>query len=330
MAGGHGRTAESDRGGRRWYRGDCHVHSLASHGGELTPEQVVGEARAAGLDFLVATEHNTAESHTAWVDCADEDLLVVLGQEVMTPTGHWLALGLAPGQVVDWRYRAGDGAVERYLVQVHEAGGLCVAAHPQAPYPSGTFMFRYEGFDAVEVWNGQWESELPWNADNPAALAEWSRGLPAGISSGRWRPAVGNSDTHLTGQIGAPHTVVLADELRADAVLAGIRAGRCWIAESPSIDLMVRAAAGGCEAGIGDRLAARGETAVVRADVRGVPSGVVSFHTACGTVHHAELPATGSDIVHWDANADESGFVRVEVRHAGGRMAALSNPIVLI
>jgi hypothetical protein len=191
------------------------------------------------------------------------------------------------------------------------------------------FMFPYDGFDAVEVWNGQWESDLPWDANNPAALAEWSRGLPADISSGRWRPAVGNSDTHLTGQVGAPHTVVRADDLRADAVLAGIRAGRSWIAESRSVDLRVRATAGGREAGIGDRLAARGKTTVVRVEVRGVPSGVVSFHTEAGAVHRARLPDTRWGAVDWDTNAEESGFVRIEVRHPGGRMAALSNPIVL-
>ena len=28
-----------------WYRGDCHVHSVASSGGELTPEQLAADAR---------------------------------------------------------------------------------------------------------------------------------------------------------------------------------------------------------------------------------------------------------------------------------------------
>ncbi|QHZ00065.1 hypothetical protein SSPS47_33755 [Streptomyces sp. S4.7] len=34
---------------------------------------------------------------------------------------------------------------------------------------------------------------------------------------------MGNSDTHLEGQIGIPHTVVLAEELSTAAILAGIR-----------------------------------------------------------------------------------------------------------
>jgi predicted metal-dependent phosphoesterase TrpH len=92
--------------GRGWYRGDCHVNSARSHGGELTPEQLAAAARASGLDFIAITEHNTADTHGAWGQLAGDDLLVILGQEAATLTGHWLALGIGPGQVVEWRYGA--------------------------------------------------------------------------------------------------------------------------------------------------------------------------------------------------------------------------------
>lgn len=89
--------------GRGWYRGDCHVHSARSHGAELTPEQLAAAARASRLDFMAITEHNTADTHGAWRRLAGDDLLVILGQEATTQTGHWLALGIRPGQVVEWR-----------------------------------------------------------------------------------------------------------------------------------------------------------------------------------------------------------------------------------
>ncbi|WP_199827531.1 CehA/McbA family metallohydrolase [Streptomyces xylophagus] len=317
------------RGGG-WYRGDCHVHSMSSHGGELTPERLAGEARAAGLDFLAATEHNNADTHGVWGRYAGDDLLVVLGQEVTTRTGHWLALGVRPGQVVEWRYGAGDGLVDRHLDEVHRVGGLCVVAHPHAPYDSGTFMYPYQGFDVVEVWNGPWSSDLPWQADNEAALAEWGRGLDAGIRGGRWRPAMGNSDTHLSGQIGIPQTVVRAEELSTDAVLAGIRAGRSWIAESAAVELSFTVSAGAQRVGVGGQLESCDEPVVARVGVRGVPSGVVSFHTGAGEVHVGSLPAAGVGTLEWRTGAAESAaFVRVEVRHPGGGMAALSNPIIL-
>ncbi|MER7459332.1 CehA/McbA family metallohydrolase [Micromonospora sp. NPDC126480] len=325
MAIGHGRAAGRGRG---WYRGDCHVHSVHSHGGELTAEQLAAAARAAGLDFVATTEHNNSRGHEDWLRYAGDDLLVILGQEVTTQTGHWLALGVAPGQVVDWRYGVRDDAIGQYLDHVRQAGGVCVAAHPYAPYPGGTLMYPYRWFDTVEVWNGLWASDLPWNADNEAALAEWGRRLAFDVARGRWRPAMGNSDVHLEGQLGTPHTVVFAEELSSDAILAGIRAGRSWIAESAAVELAFVATAGERSAGVGERLESRGESVAVRVRVAGVPSGVVSLHTERGTVCREQLPVDGG-FVEWRTTADEAGFVRTEVRHPDGRMAALSNPIVV-
>jgi hypothetical protein len=315
--------------GRAWYRVDCHVHSVLSRGGELTIEQLAAGARAVGLDVIATTEHNTSQAHGLWGFHAGDDLLVILGQEVVTGTGHWLALGVEPGQVVEWGYRVRDEVIDRHRAQVHDVGGLCVAAHPHAPYMSGDFMYPYQGFDAVEVWNGLWTSDRPWNADNEAALAEWGRSLAAEIHRGRWRPAVGNSDTHLAGQIGTPHTVVLAEELSTDAVLAGIRAGRSWIAESLAVELSLVVSAGGRGVGIGQRLEMGDEPALVRVDVQGAPSSTVSFHTDRGKAHRESLPGDGSGVVEWRTSTAESTFVRVEVRHPGGHMAALSNPIIL-
>ncbi|GIJ80442.1 hypothetical protein SAMN05443287_10445 [Micromonospora phaseoli] len=315
--------------GRGWYRGDFHTHTVLSHGGELTTPHLAAAARDVGLDVIATTEHNTAAGHGDWGRYAGDDLLVILGQEVTTRTGHWLALGLEPGQLVDWRYGVRDDAIDRHLTQVRRSGGLCVAAHPYAPYPSGTLAYPYRWFDAVEVWNGQWTSELPWNADNEAALAEWGRNLAHDIHQGRWWPVLGNSDVHLAGQLGTPHTVVFAAELSVEAVLAGLRTGRSWIAESTTVSLDVTATTGDRAAGIGERLHSGGAPIVVRVAVAGVPSGIVSLHTEQGVAHRQPLPADGTGTVEWRTTAGDSGFVRVEIRHPNRRMAALTNPVIL-
>lgn len=271
-----------------WYRGDIHVHSLRSVAGEMTVDELVAAARLAGLDFIAVTEHNAlAEGLPAGVEP-----LVIAGREVVTPDGHWLEVG----------------------------DGLRVVAHPCAPYPSGTFRGSYDGFGAVEVWNGRWASDLPWQADNEAALAGWGRGLADGVRRGRWLPAVGNSDAHLHGQLGTPHNVVRA--ARTDAVLAGVRAGRSWIAESAAVRLSLTA--GG--AGIGERVDSGGKPVAVRLSVAGVPSGVVTLHTEDGPVCREVLPAGGEATVSRQCAAE---FVRAEIRHPDGRMAALTNPVVL-
>ncbi|MEV7122311.1 CehA/McbA family metallohydrolase [Kitasatospora griseola] len=302
-----------------WYRGDCHVHSVHSDG-ELTPAELAAAARAAGLDFLAVTEHNRAARAGTWDRLGGEDLLILLGQEVTTRTGHWLALGLRPGQLVDWRHRVGEPPFRRALREVRAAGGLSVAAHPHAPYPGGDLMFPLEAFDAVEVWNGAWASDRPWNADNAAAHAEWGRRLAAGVRAGHWQPALGNSDTHLAGQLGTPQTVVFADGLSAPAILAALRAGRSWIAESAAVHLEFTAEADGRAAGVGEHLATAGRPVELRLELAGVADPQVRVHTERG-----KAP--------WEAgrriSAAETCFVRMEVRHPDGRTAALTNPILL-
>jgi len=318
--------------GAGWYHGDCHVHTRRSHGGELTPQQLTAAAREMGLDFLVITEHNAASTPEEWAPFASDDLLIIAGQEVVTETGHWLALGLEPDQVIDRR----AGLVDHGAAQVHQVGGLCVVAHPHAPYPSGTFTHPMHGFDAVEVWNGPWSSDLPWQADNETALAQWGHALAQwghalaiDLHQGRWRPAVGNSDVHLPGQLGTPQTVVHTEDLSAAGILAGIRAGRCWITESAEIGLSVTAHADDQHAGIGQSLGTGGQSVLVDVTVSGVPSGTVTLHTDRGQVHRDVLPDNGTGSLEWSTTAAESAFVRVEVRHPSGYLAALTNPIIL-
>jgi hypothetical protein len=124
--------------------------------------------------------------------------------------------------------------------------------------------------------------------------------------------------------------VVLAESLTAGAVLAGIRVGRSWIAAATDVSLSVTATTGGRSAGIGERLAAPPDAPVlVRVEVRGGPSGTVSLHTERGQVHRESLAGDGVGTVEWSTTPADAGFVRIEVRHNGGHMAALSNPVLL-
>jgi hypothetical protein len=50
----------------------------------------------------------------------------------------------------------------------------------------------------------------------------------------RWIPAVGDSDSHKEGQvIDLPQNVVLADDLRRDAILSAVRPGGCTSQSPP-------------------------------------------------------------------------------------------------
>ena len=316
--------------GRAWYRGDMHLHTVHSDGQRL-PAEVAAGARAAQLDYIVSTDHNTSSSAAVWGDFAGPDLLIINGEEITTRNGHYTALGLPPGKWIDWRYRAVDGALPRFLRDIHQSGALAVAAHPYAPCIGCAWKFGYDQLDGIEVWNG------PWTLDDEVAVSTWDNLLVAGARSGKWTPAVGDSDAHSAPQvIGLPQNVVLAHGLDRTSILAGVKAGRLWIAESAAVDLTFEASTGSRTAGIGERLAVPDDDLVtVTLTVDGAPGCGVRLITDQGQRVADALPASGPGTVTWTTTPRNARYVRAEVRRpqpsatTPDTMVALTNPIFL-
>jgi len=323
--------------GTRWVRGDCHLHTVYSDG-VRSPGQMAAAARTGGLDFIISTDHNTTSSHRQWATHAGEDLVIGLGEEVTTRNGHWLALGLPPERLIDWRFRAGSDGFAVAAAQVRELGGLAVAAHPFAPCLGCRFKHDLTHAHAVEVWNG------PWTLDDEAAVLAWDNLLVSGRA--RWLPAMGNSDSHaIDDRVGLPQTVVLVGELSVDAIIGGLRAGRSWIAESAGVELSFTATATMTRpplppAGIGGQVLAADDAVVhLSLDVDGVAHGLLVLVTDQGVVRRARCDAAGHGELRWRTSPGRSRYVRAEVRRPGpdddaanalpGPMAAMTNPIWL-
>ncbi|MEU4926512.1 CehA/McbA family metallohydrolase [Streptomyces yokosukanensis] len=319
--------------GRAWYRGDCHLHSWYSDG-RRTPAEIAALARAAGLDFINSSDHNTHSSHPHWADQAGDDLLIMLGEEVTTRNGHVVALGTEPGTFVDWRYRARDNRWARFARDIRRAGGLVVPAHPHATCVGCGWKFGFAEADAVEVWNG------PYTPDDEVTLADWDNQLVASVRQGRaWLPAMGNSDAHRDPDaVGMPQTVVLADDLSRAAIQEGIRAGRSYVAESKNVALDFTVTGGrGQRAGIGERLEVAADSPVtVRLEISGAPRCSVRFVTDQGVLFTSDpLPVSGTGTVEWRTTPSYAAYVRAEVRHetalgpVPGALAAFTNPVFL-
>ncbi|MGY5126223.1 CehA/McbA family metallohydrolase [Streptomyces nigrescens] len=318
--------------GRAWYRGDNHLHSVHSDG-KRTPAEIAALARAAGLDFINTSEHNTTSAHRAWDGLWGDDLLILTGEEVTTRNGHVLAMGTDPGVFIDWRYRARDNAFGKYARAIRRAGGLVIPAHPHATCIGCNWKFGLTEADAVEVWNG------PYTPDDEITLAEWDNTLVA-HAQGRadWLPAVGHSDAHRDPDVvGLPQTVVLADDLSRRALQDGVRAGRVWIAESSKVDLSFSVTGErGEHAGIAERLAvSRTAKVTARLTVSGALGCTVSFLTDQGRLYSTPLPPSGDGTVSWQTTPDYAAYIRAEVRHPSttpglpGPMAAMTNPVFL-
>jgi hypothetical protein len=307
-----------------WYRGDLHTHTVHSDGRRRIAEMAAA-ATSTGLDFIVSTDHNTSSANRAWAAAASDDLQVVAGEEVTTRHGHWLAIGLPPGGWVDWRYAPRDGVFAGYAARVRADGGLVVAAHPSVPLPGCAWAFGFADVDAMEVWNGLW------NVDDELSLRIWHQLL----RQGRRIAAVGGSDSHTSSQpVGRPQTVVHARSLTTPDLIEGLRCGRCYVAESNAVSLVLNASRddGATPAGPGETLAVPAGAAVtVTARVSCAPDASVALVTDGGCVGRAKTDASGDGRLTWTTAGGQARFVRVEVRRRATfpSMVAISNPVWL-
>jgi hypothetical protein len=310
--------------GARWYRGDLHLHTVHSDG-ERDLDEMAAAAQAAGLDFIVSTDHNTNSANRVWPACLTGGLLAIPGEEVTTRHGHWLAVGLGSHGWVDWRYGPSDGVFPRFAAEVRQAGGLVVAAHPSVPLPGTAWEFGFDHVDALEVWNGRW------NLDDELSLRVWQRLL----RQGRRVAAVSGSDSHGVHQpVGSPQTVVHADGLSVPAIIDGLRCGRSYLARSCDVALELTAACPSSEgvAGPGQTLRVpRGRPVTVTAVISGAPDANVALITAAGCAGRGGVDRSGRARLRWELDAESAGFARLEVREAQrrslGAMVALTNPV---
>ncbi len=103
-------------------RGAWHVHTTRSDGRGTLPE-VLAAARAAGLQFVVVTDHNVlAPEDAGWHD----GVLVIEASEASSRFGHVIAVGLP--RALTLAERNGEP-----LEVIAAQGGLAVLAHPFHP-----------------------------------------------------------------------------------------------------------------------------------------------------------------------------------------------------
>jgi hypothetical protein len=144
--------------------GVVHVHTTFSDGGG-TPAELVAAARAAGLQFVVITDHNNLDAKP--FEGFHDGVLFIVGTEVSTASGHILGLGIP-----DPAFRFSGDAGEA-LDDIRTLGGFAFAAHPLSPREE----FRFTAWDLP----GPWGLEIL-NGDSEWRESGWRRLLWTGVS----------------------------------------------------------------------------------------------------------------------------------------------------
>jgi len=244
--------------GRRWYKGDFHVHSAESGDATASFDQIAALARMRGLDFVNLSDHNT-DSHLALAaaaQAAHPDLLLLRGAEITTYAGHGNAVGL--GAYVDHRIGFEGRTIAGVLDDVAAQGAVFLVNHPSLDLGTSCIGCPWTHADTpwdrvtgLEVITGKWD--VVERLFVPGAMALWDDLAAQGFRIA----AVGGSDDHRAGagtgandsMIGSPTTLVLADELSEAAILDGLRRGRTIVQLRGPDDPMVELRLGAAEIG---------------------------------------------------------------------------------
>ena len=343
------------RTGPGWYRGDLHTHSGHSDGscdslsGRRVPCPVfrtLEAARAAGLDFIALTEHNSTSvfPELRALQAYYDTLLVLPGREITTFQGHANVFGVTsplPFQLGSARAPTLDAVLDA----VEAEGGLLSINHPGMPSGEACIGCGWTApvpdcrrITAVEIANGG-GLRLTGSAEGPlSGLPFWESLLDRGCRV----TGIAGSDNHDPdakggGQspVGRPATVVYAAELSQTAILEGLRRGRVFVdlgaPAGATVDLVV--ASGKVRAGMGETLRARPAARLrLTAKVSGPPDGTVEFVSGgpSGPATRAPVPIRGLSEVTMELPWTPGlKWVRADVRGADGKLQLIGNPVYL-
>lgn len=345
----------------RWYRGDLHSHTGHSDGScqpqsrrgvsETTGRvpcpvfRTVETAAARGLDFIAITDHNTTSQAEALreLQIGYDRLLLIPGREVTTFQGHANVFG--PTAFIDFQVGSVHAPdMNAVIGQSRTLGGVFSVNHPTVP--SGEVCMGcgwtvtdtdWSRVDAIEVFNGGSMRALGGLAETPlSGIAFWE----ALLNQGHRITAIGGSDNHdadiaseTASAIGHPTTVIWADGLSQSTLLDGIRAGRVVVDldgdATRTLDFSAEAA--GQTAQMGQTLSAPA-SARFTVTVKGSAGGrieVVRDGTVIDGPANLALASDNASLAFDLPVEGVTGWVRINVRDAAGRLVLVGNPIYL-
>ncbi|MEX1171903.1 MAG: PHP-associated domain-containing protein [Chloroflexota bacterium] len=176
-------------------RADLHIHTIASDGTASVASILDHVAALGDLDVIAITDHERIDAAQAARTMAMDRGLpfeVVIGEEVTTLGGHLLALFIER-PIRPYR------SLRATILDVHDAGGLAIPAHPLVPFP-----LCAQGFVLRRLMDDPDDAAHPDALEtfNPTALGRPWHGRVVRFADRHGLPRVGNSDAHALEAIG--------------------------------------------------------------------------------------------------------------------------------
>jgi len=300
----------------RLFKGDLHVHTLASDG-VLSVGELAQHARRHGLDYLAITDHNQMASAASLPRLPG--MSVIPGIEWTHFKGHATFLGV--DRPYDEPFFANSPEeVQARFNSARARDALIAISHPFDELCPFLFDMESLPFDCLEVWNG------PMRESNLRAVGLWQSLLAAGKKI----PICGGSDYHRSQLFlfpGGPTTCVYAMSPGPADILSALRQGHAYITfapDGPALELT----AGEALPGDSVPFPQVREMQITASGLR--PGDVVRVVTAGGSTPILETKTAGK--LQRTFKMEAAGFARVEILRAfvpGLPLlpALLSNPI---
>ena len=232
VAGALAQPATSD-GGKRWYKGNLHTHTLNSDG-DSTPHEVTTWYREHGYNFLVLSDHNHLTDVTGLnaLHGAKGRFLLITGEEVTDSFRkkpiHMNAY--QPERLVEPQHGDSVAAtIQNNVNEIRRAKGIPSLNHPNFHWAiTIQDMLAVKGLGLFEVYNGH-----PMvNNGGGGGFASLDEMWDALLSAGQKLFGIAVDDAHTFKKFGKEYSNpghgwvhVRAEALTADAILAAIEAG---------------------------------------------------------------------------------------------------------
>jgi len=273
-----------------WYKANLHTHTTQSDGDVDLPVRVE-QYKSHGYDILAVTDH---EKTSEVAPFCTEDFLLISGMETHPKSPnpsmvyHLLCINVPVGMAFEK-----ETPMEERLKATRDAGAYVIAAHP---YWCGFTLeellpLKEHGVSAVEVYN----STCRFNGRADSSV-HWDQLLAKG-----WRiPAVAVDDVHGDNALRMGWTMIKAETLTLEAIMAALRAGAYYASTGPEFtDLRVE-----------------GDTVVVECS----PARKIQFYAPAP--NGAQVLADAEPLTKGEFVMKRTlAYVRVEITDADGKQA---------